>query len=258
MNIKLKTFMMALVLVPVALCFAACGGPLDSNATINVSGNYQNSSETELNTYLSDESTSVDNILSGMKMSMSLRADEGDVSYVCIIKTTETKSEMLFKLTSKAKKASDADYSGTITAYLVQETVDTQQVTTLYLDGKMEGQEFKKVKVTGSNAERLASAFTYMKELSNGFLPSSKSDMTITEVKKATSDQTTKWKVDVTGENDTKASLYYVFENGVFAGFKIDNFAMNMGDMVTTISAAMCPYSDAINFDTNGYTELTA
>ncbi len=258
MNAKIKTFLMSLVLLPVALCFSACGAPLDSKASVNISGNYnQESSAQELQDYANDEKIDDDSFLNSFKLSIDL-ATSGDnaqnVSMNLICKTTSTNvTETYLKF-----KMSDSKNSGNMTMYYTIETTGTGTSGNAYVDMDFGSKKGKyKFDINSYMFQSLAEMTKPYMSLSKNYNFSSVESLNLIDdkaVMKAVSGNSTKFKVTLVSGDDT-ADLYYVFENNKFIGFQIINYTYTDSSETTTINLAMCVYDDDINFDTNGYTD---
>ena len=259
MNAKIKTFMMALVIIPVALCFAACGGQLDSKASVNINGNYNETvTQEDLNSYLSASTTDMDSISSGYKLSFDMStsnaipSESGIINCVMIFKQTDTKQELSMKLNLRNGDNSQTMYAS---AYIVTEN----EQTVLYFDGDMQldKQHIKgKYKFEGEMANQLSTFLEFYGQFANIFQPEMNSGLNIKEIKKATTDNSAKFKLTVNTIEDKTADVYYVFENNKFVGFQVNNYQDYMdSDNTLTISAAMCVFNDNIDFNTNGFGE---
>lgn len=256
---------MALVLLPATLIFAACGGPLDSKASVNVSGNYnQESSVEDLQAYTNAETTDVESIQNGFKLSLDLEMDvdgqKVNFSLNSIMKTGETTYEMYTKLTGKSGKESMS-----MTFYMTGEETETDKVNgTVYADINMGSEMDGKYKFSAEYFENKADLYGVVAGLTavtEEFSLSNIENLGLSgdkAIMKSVTDNSTKFKVTLASGDDKTADLYYVFENNKWVGFQINNYTYTDNSMgVITVNCAMCAFNDEINFDTNGYTEFT-
>lgn len=264
MNTKIKTFLMALVLLPATLIFAACGGPLDSKASVNVSGNYnQESSVEDLQAYANAETTDIESIQNGFKLSLDLAMDvdgqKATFSLNSITKIGETTFEKYTKLTVKSGKESMS-----MTFYMTGEKSETDKAT-VYADINMDNKMDGKYKFSVNDFKNKVDLYDVVAGLTNVTeefsLDNIGTDLELSgdkAIMKSVTDNTTKFKVTLASCEDKTADLYYVFENNKWVGFQINNYTYTEEGMGSiTVNCAMCTYADEINFDTNGYTEFT-
>ena len=267
MNTKIKTFLMALVLLPATLIFAACGGPLDSKASVNVSGNYnQESSVEDLQAYVNDATTDAESIQNGFKLSLDLAMDVDGQKVTfnlnSIMKMNETTCEMYTKLTGKSGKESLS-----MTFYMIGEKSETSEITgTVYADINMGSEMNGKYKFSIKDFESrpdlygvVAGLTAVTEEFSLDNIKNLESSLSGDKaIMKSVTDNSTKFKVTLSSGDDKTADLYYVFENNKWVGFQINNYTYTDNSMgVITVNCSMCTFTDEINFDTNGYTDFT-
>lgn len=268
MNTKIKTFLMALVLLPATLIFAACGGPLDSKASVNVSGNYnQESSVEDLQTYVNAETTDTTSIEASYKISMdmkNLQRQKVTSSINAIVKYSGTKYEMYAKVSSKL-----GGETASMTLYMIGEQATTDEgiafAGNVYADINLGTKSDGKYKFTIEQFEQMEGLSGMLEGFGGAEMfdfDNIGTDLTLSgdkAIMQSVTDNTKKFKVTLASGEDKTADLYYVFENDKWVGFQINNYTYtddSMGGTIT-VNCAMCVCNDEINFDTNGYTEFT-
>lgn len=139
----LKALLLTLLLVPAMFLFSACGSQLDSNATVNISGTYaQTTEDNDFGTFLADEET-ISDFESGMHITMTMKnmeITEGVLASMYInvyIKYDIDEVEGTATLSELAAKIS-----------VTNESTHEQQSATMYITGgyiymSMEGQNLK-------------------------------------------------------------------------------------------------------------------
>lgn len=255
---------MALVLLPATLIFTACGGPLDFKASVNVSGNYnQESSVEDLQVYVNADTTDFESIQNGFKLSLDLErnVDGQKVNFRLnsITKIGETTFEIYTKLIGKSGKEPIS-----MTFYMTGEESETETDNvngTVYADiktGKIDGKYKFSVEDFKNKADLygVVDGLTAVTE-SFGLDNIEKLELSGNKaIMKAVTDNSRKFKVTLASGEDKTADLYYVFENNKWVGFQINNYTYTDKVMgIVTVNCAMCAFNDAINFDTNGYTD---
>lgn len=265
MNAKLRSFMLALVILPCALLFAACGDQLDQSASINTGGNYVDSTLDDANTFI--QSADTVSLLNGFRMDLSgsMEISSGaqyvkiNYDYSFIVKNTvDEQSDQVTKMEMAMRMKSDVDSpdgkeSGNITAYSMG---DPSSGADVYIDIRTSEQNMKLKFTDGADSSMYMESFSNILESMNEFIPSDFSDTSWASsvVRKATSGTTVKYEITIpaTSTDEPTAVCYYVFENNALQGLAITDFSLNLGGLIMNVDINICPFSGDIqypNFD---------
>ena len=273
MKTKLKTFLMALVIVPCAFIFAACGGDqLSQKANINVEGDYQTATAQNVQDAINAESLDYDTITNGMHLTfdltMTIPAEfnngtpatiTANVSVIYNITETEnggTKNTSAMRLSSNGNGENVR-----ISVYTIseQESASAEPTESYYVE--MSSKEMSgKWSLDASDLETLDADIAELIYTLEGYnnMVSSMTPNTEgieesilaegNEFEIATTDNTTKIKIktpEIEDVTTTPSYTYYVFEDGVFKGMKIENLYFEFF-MPMTINATMVAFDGEV------------
>jgi len=267
MNKKFKSFLLALVIFPCVLSFVGCGeGQLDTAVSLNTSGDYStNATAEELGTSLNALDVSEDGFVGGYKLTVSVNvanidptstAPTGSVNANLIVKGTATSLNAALKVTGNMTQ-SGANQPIDLKAYLIANEEDQNA----YVNGSYGDNTLK--------AKFGSEYFASIMEQITGNLPSGEGESAVdfatilagaSTIKKATSGTTVKYQVVAPISETTNATMYFVFENGVFAGCSVSNFVSTTDTNTITVSVTLVTFSGDIEFptDLDTYTDFVS
>jgi len=258
MNKKFKSFLLALVIFPCVLSFVGCGeGQLDTPVTLNTNGDYSaDATAEELGTNLDGLNISEDGFVGGYKLTVSVAFANtdptstnptGSVNANLIVKGTATSLDAALKVTGSV--TADAQTQNIdLKAYLIANDQDQNA----YVNGSY-----------GENTVKAKFGSEYLSSMMEGLignLPSGDGEDAIdfasvlagaSTIKKATSGTTVKYQVVAPIDETTNATMYFVFENNVFAGCSVSDLVITTESTTVTVSVALVTFSGDIDFPTD-------
>lgn len=253
MNAKLKTFLMALVLVPCAFIFAACGGDQLSQAvSVDTSGNYQTATATEAQTAATAD-TNLEGIDKGHRFQIEMNTKVGNetmrlkASLIYKETTTATETKSIMAIRAEATNFSmaqmgDLEVNGKATLYYIDTNyVDaaTEDTEEAYMDANMTmSMGTSEMTVNGKYAidlgdetnadlQSIVAMMASLREMMAMFTPDNEAIVSWTDsntYKIATEGTTTKIEVTIPEYkegNDVLSpeyKVYFVMEDGKFVG----------------------------------------
>jgi len=260
MNNKFKSFLLALVIFPCILSFVGCGeGQLDQNVNLDTTGNYStDATAEELGTNLNSLDISESGFAGGYKLTVSLalaKVDPANASGVTgnfnanlIIKGSATSLNAALKVTGGFTAVDNTTENIDMKAYLIA----NEQDQNAYVNGSY-GDNTMKAKFGSQYFTELMDQI--MDNLPSGIGEGGADFSTVltgaSSIKKAISGTTVKYQVVAPITETTNATMYFVFENGVFAGCSVSNLVITEGTQTYTISVALVTFSGEIDFPTD-------
>ena len=256
MKSKLKMFLMALIILPCAFVFSACGGDqLSQQANLNTNGSYTATNLTEARNATS-ENVNNENIYNGYRASM-------NISMVFSTYEIKYNTNLIYKQTKQNNEIEKLEIAMRTTATLNNETVKTDifsintkndintyvDIQSPYINGKFAyKQSIDEITTIGFDA-------SMFEELIENHMPNINVNLwtnsNFFEISK--SDNSTKIKIKVPagnykGHNYAEANVYYVYENNIFQGFKIENLTINSITYYMQNNITVCPFTDEIQY----------
>lgn len=238
LNKKIRTFLLALVLIPCAFVFCACGGgQLSQEAKVDTSGTYEKSTTSTLSEYVEQLPTEAQATFSN--------------SYRATIEVTASGT------TSKINAIMQYDNTNLQAAMSIEAIVAGEKVKSeAYIKDNFVyvSAEGQKMKMAIESWGGISAFDEYMNigDMLNIF----ESAKSVSNIEVSVNGNVKKFKVDLSAyvEGSSVNRIYYIFDNDKFAGV---SYEMTLGTTLST-KVVLAPYSGNINFPVlNEYTEIS-
>lgn len=250
----MKKFMFALmaaVLLPAAIVLTGCGDGQFSKANLNTSGNYEEKTVADVTTIINADTSTLAGYRVSFDATMTSGSTTNEMNAVMLFKMYDgvdnvDTTDIALKMTSKSDgKTGEMEMFGRST-----DTEENYYVKTV-ADGKTE-----KVKYTDSSAMSAIGSYINMVEK---YYPNTDTLNNVDKIEIATSGTTKKIKLTTNLSADDKSVVYYVYEDGAFAGMKIENVKIDMGSAgAIRFNATMTTFDGNINFpNADDYTDAS-